>query len=171
MSLQQDKEKLEAEWLALENERVYTGWLRKNPQYACDANQQMIFAYLDSELPISETDIDFCVRMIGNKLAIKSAKAVAKTQAEELAERNEAIQKENLRKLALSPAELKAEIRAESQTPAPALPSEWTPETIKAASPDRIRRLNRVYGTDVVNERLGVVKRNYRGISATKGYL
>jgi hypothetical protein len=45
-----------------------------------------------------------------------------------------------------------------SPAAAPQLPAEVTAQKIKAMSPDEIRRLNRVYGQDAVNTRLGYVK-------------
>jgi hypothetical protein len=50
--------------------------------------------------------------------------------------------------------------KARQTTPAPAveLPVEYTRETIKAMSPDEIRKLVRVYGNDQVNRRLGYIK-------------
>lgn len=163
MSLQKDKERLEAQRQALENEQVFTNWLRTNPQYACEANQQMIFAYLDRELPISEADLDFTVRMIGNKLAVKSAKSVAQSQLEELQERNAEIESENKRKLSLSKGELRAEIRASMPSLVPALPEKWTPEAIKAAPVDELKKLIRMYGANVVNQRLGAKPIDFKG--------
>jgi hypothetical protein len=121
----------------------------------------LIFDYLGSDLPITEADLNFTVQMIGNRLAVKSAKAVATAQAEELAERNEAIQKENQRKKNMTVAELKAEIR--SQRP-PVLPERYTSEVIKNLPADELSKLMRFYGVAVVNARLGAKPTNFRGV-------
>lgn len=61
----------------------------------------------------------------------------------------------------MSKEELKAYLRQQRDlnTPAPLeLPAEITADAIKRMDPNEIRRLNRIYGRDVVNARLGYVK-------------
>jgi hypothetical protein len=181
VSLKQDQEKIAAERLAVENQRVYTSWIRLHPELSCIANERLIFGYLDDVVAvgITEPDLEFAVSQLSNRLAVKSAKSVAKDQADELAERNEAIQKENQRKLAMSTDELKADIRASKPNLTPQLPESWrvngetvalTAENIKALPAPVLAKLMRLFGTDALNDRLGVQKQTYVAQSA-KGYL
>lgn len=162
--LKEDKARLEAERLALENQRVYSTWIRSHPELSCIANERLIFGYLDDVVGISitEGDLDFAVSQLRDRLAVKSPKSVANAQAEELAERDEAIQKENQRKKNMTVAELKAELR--SQRPAaPVLPEKYTSEVIKNLPADELSKLMRFYGVAVVNARLGSTPINFKG--------
>jgi hypothetical protein len=63
--------------------------------------------------------------------------------------------------------ELKMHLRhqRDQNTPAPLeLPAEFTPEKIRSLSVEEIKKLNRIYGHDVVNARLGYVKPEIGGM-------
>ena len=170
MSLQKDKAASEAERLALHNEAVYVGWLRHHQELACDANRHIIFQYLDSDVPISEADLDFTVSMIGDRLARLSPKKIEANAIAEQEEINAQIEADNKRRLALSATELKSLIRAEMPNLTPRLPEMWkvkgelvalTAEVIRALPGPELKKLIRMFGATEVDKRLGVQKQDY----------
>lgn len=70
----------------------------------------------------------------------------------------------------MSKDELKKYLRQQREQNTPAaleLPAEFTPEKIRNLSVEDIKNLNRVYGRDVVNQRLGYIKPEIGGLVRT----
>lgn len=63
----------------------------------------------------------------------------------------------------LTPARLREVIRGERPSTLPKLPDEITPEVIRKADTATLRKWNRLYGQQQINDRLGVVPRSQVG--------
>ena len=163
----QDKGAALAEAQRQQNLIAYKNWVARRPEVRdCEANLKMFQSYMDFTDPLVDADFDFA---LGN---LRSSLALQRIPTQE-----EIVAAENKHRKRLSLPELQQLARDENPAPTRTpLPNEFfgydvsTAKALKTLAKNNVtafRALCSRYGTDKVNERLGVAAPKQVGRSIT----
>lgn len=170
-NLKEARNALEQERQALQAEAAIYHFFKRFPFWNCIANETLLRDFHHGE-QITEQSLIESAQALGSRLATLSEKQV---QADALAEAQkiqDEIAAENARRKALSPDELRSEIKATKPDLSRRLPLHWTVngqtieltgDAIRALPGPELRRLVTLFGSAEINKRLGSPKTNFNG--------
>jgi hypothetical protein len=171
-TLREHKEEQAAQQQQAENEATFTAWIQKQAHIRnCIATRNAFEEFMEGEEVWTEADLDYALSQIPEgRLVTQRVKAEAELVAEENA-RRKSLSREELGKLARE---------AHPAPTAPMLPTTWTPRgrtapvdistrealmaLVKADYP-AFRELQKHFGSELINQRLGVQPAQKAGVS------
>lgn len=165
-TLKEDRQEQTVRDQHTENLTTYHEWIKKYPAIRdCTATFNAFVEYMEGEDVWTEADLDYALSQIPEGRLVK----------QRVPSREEVVAEENARRKSMTLSELKALARLETPAPtAPTLPMEWEGHSIADAKSLKLlsnadfnsfKRLNKKFGSALINQRLGVKPAARTGVS------